>query len=461
VQTSLARYSRLLLLPIARRTLHLVEVLANLADPWLVAFLAGLILFPLGMVIGGRAASAIVVLVASLELLALFAIAGALTSFLVAWLLRNRRRGEAFTLVFVLGISMLSFIPAAMSSRLDRRTPGPFSIEAFDRALPRWSRYVPSEAYSRAVDDELAGNRGSALFGVGVLLVESLVLFVASSNVHRRLVDSVEMKQGWRRHSAAVAIVRRWPGLGPPASAIATAQVRNALRSIRGRLVVLLPGPIVAMLTMAFGRIPGEGWPVALSTHGYLLLGAGLLFAIYAMQPFTMNLFGADRGGLSLSLLSPVSDAELAIGKVAGCAALFSVAAGLALIVALLMAPGGSPWLWLATVATGYATLAFVSPVGVLMSALFPLASDLSKTGPGGNPHPVPLLAGSLLTMAIAAPMGLAIVRSGPTGLAPVAVCGVAIMWLVVALGVATVFVPLAARVVSARRENLALVAAR
>ena len=48
VQSTLARYTRLLLLPIRRQSLHVVEVLANLADPWLGIFVVGLLLLPLG-----------------------------------------------------------------------------------------------------------------------------------------------------------------------------------------------------------------------------------------------------------------------------------------------------------------------------------------------------------------------------------------------------------------------------
>jgi hypothetical protein len=38
--------------------------------------------------------------------------AGSLAGFLVSWLMRSRRRGELFTLIFVLAFSLVSFIPA-------------------------------------------------------------------------------------------------------------------------------------------------------------------------------------------------------------------------------------------------------------------------------------------------------------------------------------------------------------
>ena len=45
MQTMMSSYTRLLLLPIPRSTLHLVEVLADLSDPWVAIALPGLAMF--------------------------------------------------------------------------------------------------------------------------------------------------------------------------------------------------------------------------------------------------------------------------------------------------------------------------------------------------------------------------------------------------------------------------------
>ena len=144
-QSALTRYTRLLLLPIRRQSLHLVEVASTLADPWLAAFAFGLVMLPLGLLVGGGTGAAFVAFVAALPLMALLALAGALTSFLSSWLLRSRRRGEMFTLVFVLALALLSLLPMLLvarpgESREERRARAghPFSIAAVDRGLPRW-----------------------------------------------------------------------------------------------------------------------------------------------------------------------------------------------------------------------------------------------------------------------------------------------------------------------------------
>ena len=82
---------------------------------------------------------------------------------------------------------------------------------------------------------------------------------------------------------------------------MAFAQARTALRSVRGRLTVLLPGPMIAvlpvMLAQATTRSARDNWAIEVAAHGHWVLGVSLLFALYSMQAFTMNLFGSDRAG--------------------------------------------------------------------------------------------------------------------------------------------------------------------
>ena len=75
-QSALAQYTRLLLLPIHRRVLHLVEVLANLADPWLAFAAVGVLALAAGLVAGGRPEVALVALATGGVLLVLFAALG-------------------------------------------------------------------------------------------------------------------------------------------------------------------------------------------------------------------------------------------------------------------------------------------------------------------------------------------------------------------------------------------------
>jgi hypothetical protein len=464
VQTAMSRYTRLLLLPIHRQSLHLVEVGATLADPWLLAFIAGIVMMPIGMLVGGSPVAAGIAAVAGVGLVVSLAFFGALTAFLAAWLLRSRRRGEMFTLVFVLGLSLFSYLPMLLSVRSPaERTAGrrsPVSIDVIEQQLPAWTRALPSELYARALAAGLAHDARTATRPLLYLFGECALLALASSSAHRKLLESVENPRA-ERHRRADARLPRWslPLIGPSASAIALVQARTALRSVRGRLTVLLPGPMMALLTVVFARTSDDGWASRAATQGHLVLGVSLIFGLYALLAFTMNLFGSDRNGLTLQFLSPIDDATLARGKIVGCTLIFTVAAVLCVCAATLVAPYGSPILWIATLCGAYATLALMSPAAVWLSALFPVAADLSKTGTGGNPHPLPMLVGTVMVLAASTPVALVLAAAHAwpdrAWLAlPATAC-----WLAICVLIAWPLVGIASRTVGSRRENLALVA--
>jgi hypothetical protein len=467
-QTILARYSRLIILPIPRQVLHSIEVAANLADPWIGFVIPGMLLLAAGLAVTGLAWPALVAAVSALLMIAVLASLSALIGFLVGWLMRSRRRGEMFTLVFVLALSLVSFIPAAITSQLgersrERRRAGErrdVSLEQFDASLPVWTHALPSELYGRAVLHAVEGRNGLAAIAVAGLSGEAVLLFLASAAVHRRLLDSLEGDARRRRGATSRATGGRVPFLSPHLSAIAITQFRSALRTVRGRLVVLMPGPLMAVLAMLFKTMPKEGpWTTAFASNGHVVLGAGIVFSIYALQPFTMNLFGSDRHGLARHFLSPVTDADLARGKLAGCALLFATTVAICLVAGIAVAPVGSPFLWLATLVAGAAAFALLSPAFVWLSALFPLASDLSKTGPGGNPHALPMFGGTLLTLVVAAPAVALLVAESMWIHRPIVTLALMTAWLGVAAVIATPLVRLASRAIGLRRENLMLVA--
>ena len=470
VQSSMSRYSRLLLLPISRRTLHITEVGASLADPWILLIGVALLSFAAGIAAGGWIGAAAIAVLAACALMFVLACLGSVLGFAVAWLVRSRRRGEWFTLLFVIGISVLSIVPATIGKRIEDRSRArkeaglprdrtPIA-QRFDRAMPAWSIAVPSELYAATIRGAATDNAGLIGMAIAGLLVEGLVLFGLSSAVHAKLIGSVESNRIRRRTAAAGAATFRIPLLGAAASAVALAQFRTAVRTVRGRLGVLLPGPMIAVLIFVFGSI-GEApqWMTAIGSRGYYLFGAGGIFAIYSLQAFTMNMFATDRAGFTLQLLTPISDAELARGKVAGCGMVIGAALGLCLLGAFAVAPGGSVFMWLAAILGVVATYLLLSPVAVWLSALFPVPADLSKTGSGGNPHGLSMLVGTLLVLACAVPPALILVLSehwlgrGALSLPLMAA------WTLIAAAIAHPLVVLSSRAISQRRENLALVA--
>ena len=465
-QSTLARYTRLLLLPIPRRVLHLVEVAASLGDPWVAVVGAGLTTFAVGLYAGGRSGAALAALAAAALTVAVVVCAASLAGFLVAWLMRDRRRGELFTLAFVLLFSLLSFIPAFMSRSLrspagdaQPRARPQIKVEEFDRNLPKWTRYLPSEVHGQTIAAALGGQRAPVAAGLLTLLGEAVVLFLASARVHRQMLNSLEGDQTRRRKTGVRLMGLRLPLLSPGSSAVAWAFMRGSLRTVRGRLTILLPGPLLAMLVAVFQGLPRQTWTVDAASRGYLLFGASLLFTFYSMHAISMNLFGSDRSGLTLQLLVPVSDREIVRGKLVGFAAVLGVGGIICLAAATAVARTGSPAYWLAVILGAGATFFLVSPVAIWCSALFPVASDLSKTGAGGNPHPVAMIAGTLCTAVFSLPIIVILAVAEFWLKSPPAAVLMSVFWLAVAAGISLPLVRLASRSVGARRENLALVA--
>lgn len=467
-QSATAHYTRLLLLPLHRRVLHLVEVAAGLADPWLAIVGAGLIAFSAGIYAGGRPLGAVAGMAGAGALVAVLVCAGSLAGFLVSWLMRSRRRGELFTLIFVLAFTLVSFVPAMASRSFDGRTPvtdgsppqkRQFNLKEFDRSLPAWTRYLPSEVYAGIVHDGLR-NRGSGVAtGIAILGAQAVLLFLASARVHRRMLNSLESEFGSRRTGTIKGPSPQLPLLSPGSSAVAWAQYKGTLRTVRGRLTVLLPGPMLSILTLAFRGIPTETWATTAAEQGYLLLGASTIFTLYSMHAVSMNFFGSDRAGLTLQLLSPVTDRELAWGKLAGFAMMVATGLLVCVLTALSVAPSGPAPYWIATLIGGVATFVLLCPLAIWFSALFPVASDLSKTGAGGNPHPLPMIVGTLCTAAFTMPAAAVILAAEFYFTNEMMAVPLMLAWLIVCVVVCVPLVNLASRAIGIRRENLALVA--
>jgi hypothetical protein len=464
-QSAMARYTRLLLLPISRGALHRLEFASSIADPWIVLLVPGLVSFAVGFASGGRLDVALAALAASAVFVLVLAGIGSVAAFTVGWLFRSRRRSEMLTLVAVLGISFVSLVPAFFAQqiedrkRTDDRTAEERSREDFARLL-WWTRGIPSQLHGDVIRAALDGRRGDAGLAFALLGVQAAALFGLSSAIHARLVGSVEDRGTRRRTGEAAGLTPIVPGASAATSAVAAAQFRTALRSVRGRLIVLLPGPLLAILSLAFRAIPDEApWLAATQGHGHLLAGLGIVFSIYALQAFSMNLFASDRAGLSAQFLAPIDEVALARGKVIGVGLMLATASALCVVAAALVTRSGSPALWVAVLLGGLATYLVLSPAMVWFSAVFPVASDLSKTGSGGNPHSIAMLAGTLLTAIAAAPSALIVLAAEFRLDRPWLGLAVMVAWAGFAWVASSPFLAWTARAVAMRRENLALVA--
>lgn len=448
--------TRLALLPIPRRLLFAIQMAAQAADPWILAILPALVAVPAGFVAGGSGGAAAWSLLAAGLVLLFLAALGSAASLAAALLFRNRRIGEIVTIAVFVAITVLAYVPMTLQHVDHAKARVAGSERPRSLADVRAMKWFPSELYVVAVRRAAlpaAPSPALPLLGLaGAGAVVSGAAFLAFS----RLLDAPGDRR--TRGTRADARIARLPGLSSAASAVALATFRLVMRSVRGRLIVFTaPLPVLMMGFLwrkgsVFASVPAG------QVAGPALLAVGGFIALLSFGQILADQFAVDRAGLTLAFLSPAGERDLLLGKAAGTVLASGIPVGTALVVALVMKPGGSPFLWIAALAVSGAVFAVQAPVAAILAAAFPAPYDLMKLR-AGNPHPLASLvtmAATLIGFGVAAgAVGLAyaLTRSGLLALA------VAAAGLAVACGVAALALPLAARILRSRRENLAMVA--
>jgi hypothetical protein len=292
------------------------------------------------------------------------------------------------------------------------------------------------------------------VLALGATLV---LLHTAGLAAYGRLLDS-PLTSGARRTGQMNELwTRRLPLLSEGASAVALSHVRLALRTPRGRAVLLTPLLMFAVFSLFMWR--GGG----VLEFGSLTFESGIAMASFvaamsllSILPIAMNQFAIDRAGLTLVLLSPLPIRDYLSGKAAGNAIVTGIPTAAVVVISLVLFPTGSPWMWL-TLALGLAaTWIAVSPVAAILSAVFPRAVDLNSVGRGSNAHSAAGLLGMLAFAAAGAPaVLLAIVAArglDRPALGPPLLLG----WMVIAAVLNRLLSGIAERTFESRRENIA-----
>jgi hypothetical protein len=462
MQGSTLGLARLALLPIPLGLLHFVEVVTGLLDPWILAVLPGLLALPLGLLASGSVAAAAVTLAAGVALAACLAALSSSMAFVVALLLRGRRRGEWITLAFMALLSFAGFLPAVLSSLPGSRTAVERRVTIHaDPAFLAWTRFVPSEMYGLALKRGIEGRPAGALVPLAGLAATGAGLFGLSWIAYRRLLETPAGGSSRRQGERRGARLARIPGLGPAASAVALAEVRLVLRTVRGKTAIYFtPIAVGALGWMGAGVVrAGPGAAPRLLASGAVVACAAAIFSVIALQPFLFNQFATDRGGLALEFLSPVSDLDLVRGKAAAMFLLWGLTLLLSVFAGGLATRSMPLWAWGAAALASASMFALLAPAAAMLSALFPKPSDLGRIGRAGNPHPTAGILGTLLLLTLAAPpaglaaLGLLWLKSPAVALALLT------GWAALAVAGGSALLRSAAAVVARRRENLALVA--
>lgn len=459
---------RLLLLPIPRRALYAGELLAALADPWILVTVPLFLALPVGALLSAHPAAAATTAAASSLLLLVVSGLSVLATSVSQLLLRRRRVAELVGLL----VAFLPLVFAALPHWFDRpdRRGGPdeprVRVEApsgnpADLPPPAFRpvAILPPELYTavaaRAPRDQAAV--GLALAGLAAWAV---AIHAAAGRAHRTLLASPATSAVREQHSTSPLWARRLPGLSTAASSVATATLRLTVRTPRGRMILLTPFVLTAFLALVASTGGAFRFGSAAVDPGLGLAIAVALLGLVAPGPIALNQFAIDGPGFTLELLAPMRDADLVTGKAAAVAIVTGAPTLGALAVAAIVVPPASHAFWLAVVFALVAALGVLLPVWAMLSALFPRAATLtSLKNRASNPHQAAHFAGlGALAVTAMPPIVLAVLARGPLD-RPALVLPLLAVWAVVAwLAGLALFRP-AITLVGRRRETLGLVA--
>ena len=451
---------RLLLLPIPRPTLYVAQAAAAFGDPWNI-LAAPLILFTAaGIAAGGAPLAGFVTLVAAVLLLAILIGLSTLVSSAMHLLFRDRRRGELVAMLFIVFIPLVSMVPAMLAEGSRHRRAAPTSLPAWIEPVSETLlALLPPEIYVAAARNAAGGHLGSSAAGLATLIAIAASIHAVGFVAFRRVLDSPASSGARRTGHMRAAWARRLPLLSPGASAVALAHVRLALRTPRGRSILLSPLVLFAFFGFMMYRGSGamEFGPFRFRS-GVTLAAFSSFFCLMSVVPISMNQFAVDRAGLTMMLLSPLTESELLVGKAVGNAMIGMAPSLLCLVASLALFPAGSPALWLTVPIGLIAVYLVVAPIAAIASATFPKAVDLNTIG-SNNAHGLAGLMGMASFVAAAAPpvllTAVAVTWLKRPGLAPAFVGG----WCLVAYGISALLFTLARRIFHSRRENLAMLA--
>lgn len=443
-----ANLSRWLLLPVSRRTFLVGELASWLVDPFVVLVVPTLVAFPAGLLAGGRLGLGSFAALLGAVLVVVLAALGTAVTLGAQILFRDRRRGEALTVVLVLALGLAGFLPSLQANK----------GREVHVTTPPWAEALPTSLYVRALRAGAAGETRDAAASTAGLAASCAVLLALAGAASRRLLDDPGTSGGRRGRSTRRRNELRIPGMAPAASALAWTQFRGLTRTVRGRIAVFFTPLTAALFGALFGRMGEAG--TAVPAAGPLLFLATAFFAHLGLQPILANLYATDRAGLSLLWLSPLSDREVVAGKTAGCGIAYALALALSLVAIAITRPTGPPAAWLAVALLAAAAWLVLAPTAATLAALFPRTADLARLGTAGNPNQLAAVLLSLGTLAaIGLPAGIAI---GASVLSGTAWSGAAVggAYLAVAAAIHRPLLNLAAGALGKRRENLVLVAA-
>jgi hypothetical protein len=459
---------RLLLLPIPRRVLYVAQTCSALGDVWVLVMLPFVLFVPVGMLAaGGFTAALIAAIAAALLVTVVIGISSVATSVLHL-AVRDRGRGELLALLFLVLVPAVSMMPGLLHGSGPRARGEERIAPQVEVRVPAWiataaaigKQVYPSELYIASTRSAARVDVGSAAAGIASLALTAVALHAFGMFVFGQVLASPGSSGGRRQAgSTRGAWARRVPGLSAGGSAVAIAQVRLALRTPRGRAILLSPVVSIGIFGLLLRRHADsmDFGPFAL-TGGLSLAMFGSFISLISILPIAMNQFAIDRAGLTLALLSPLTDREYLSGKAVGNGLIAAVPAMVCVLVSLAIFPGGSGALWIAIPLGLLSTYLLVAPAAAVFSAVFPRIVDLNSIGRGSNAHGLAGLLGLVTFVGAAVPAVLLTLVASSWLDRPALVPVLLLAWCVAAYAIGRALFVAARRIFARRRENLALI---
>jgi hypothetical protein len=454
---------RLLLLPIPRSTLYVAQSSSAFGDVWVLLMLPLVLFVPVGLLAGGAVVAALLSLVAGVLLVLVIVGITSLATSVLHVLVRNRRRGELLALLFIVVIPAASMLPGLLNGL--RHVPGAGERATPIARLPEWVKTAgvrafnlyPPEAYARSTRSAAVGDVATAGAGLIALAAAGLVIHGLGMAAFAKVLDSPGSTGARRAVPTRAAWGRKLPGLSSGASAVALAQLRLALRTPRGRSIVLSPVVVTGIFAFVARNPMGslDSGPFEFNS-GLSIAGFASFVGFLAVLPIAMNQFAIDNAGLTLALLSPLSDREYLTGKAVGNGLIAALPISLSFLAALVLLPGGSTALWLSIPLALLSSYFLIAPVAATLSALFPRVVDLNSIGRGSNAHGLASLLGMIGFVASTLPAALVAFSASHwlhNSFTPLLL----VLWCIVSYAIGRLlFIP-ARRIFAKRRENLAM----
>ncbi len=449
------------LLPVPRTVFSNLELLRSVLDPVVLLFAPATVLLPLGMIAGGAVTGGLLAAAAGILLLATVAALGSTMALGMQLVARRRGRAELVTLVVVLLLSVSGLLPQVLLQRGPEGRPAastaaPRAVVGDALVLPPVVRYTPPGLYGTALAGAATHDRRDAAVALAFLLVTAGALILLSQAILERLLTSSSSGGSGRTGAGAAAIGWRPAVAASPLLALASAEARAHLRTVRGKIAVVSPALMMPLMAIAFRRHAGVASPVPLGPMPVVFLA---LFGPLSVAVLSVNQFAVIRGGQLLESVLPVSTRTLLAAKLVATTALVALATTAGAAALLLVDSAARLPFVIAAVLAGLAAHVAVAPLAAILSALFPKPVELSAIGRGSQPHGVAAVLNMLGTLIVILPgAGMAVgafLLTRRTWAAPAA----AAVAVVLAGVVAHLALPFAARVVAARRENITLVA--